>query len=134
MKASFFYTAAVTVLLSMAVACSHSPSAPVTLEDKLAQRGFVIGEQVKKVINLQVNSWNSLDDRHVIMRFGASRNYLLTLRTSCDSLIGAVVINFSTTVGSLTDNDKLLVRDSTQRVATCFISTIHELKKIEKTG
>jgi hypothetical protein len=133
MKSRFLTTLGVFLLL-IAAGCASNPSSSVSLEDKLAQRGFVIGPQVKKVINLQVSSWNSIDERHVIMNFGASRSYLLTLRTSCDSLLGEAVIGFSTTVGSLTENDKLLVRDSSQRVANCLIKTIHELEKTGKTG
>lgn len=122
------------VLLLVAAGCASNPSSSVSLEDKLAKRGFVIGQQVKKVVNLQVSSWNSIDERHVIMNFGASRSYLLTLRTSCDNLRGEAVIGFSSTVGYLTDKDKLLVRDSSQRVANCFIKTIHELEKTGNTG
>ncbi|MGA9572416.1 MAG: DUF6491 family protein [Lysobacterales bacterium] len=129
-----FNTVSGVILVLMLVSCASQAPVSVPLEEKLAQQGFTLGEQVNKVINFQVSGWNNVDRKHVIMNFGASRNYLVTLRTSCNSLLGATVISFSTTVGMLTDNDKLLVRDSSQHIAQCYISTIHELEKIKKTG
>lgn len=116
------------ILLTMTAACANRPP-ETTLEEKLAQLGYTLGQPVKRVINFQLNGWNSVDYKHVIMNFGASRNYLLTLRTSCDGLRSATVISFSTTAGSLTDRDKLLVRNDSHHLSQCYISTIHELEK-----
>lgn len=121
------------IVLSLAVACASNPSETVPLEEKLAQLGFAIGKPVRSVINFQLSGWSTVDHKHVIMNFGASRNYLLTLRTSCDGLRSATLINFSTTVGSLTDKDKVLVRNESRHLSQCYISTIHELEKIDKT-
>jgi len=53
------------------------------------------------------------------------------MRTSCDGLLNAGLLSFSTTVGFLTDKDRLLVRNSGRYVSHCFIKTIHELEKIK---
>jgi len=133
MKHGFTNFFAIVMPALMVDACASRPADPVPLEEILAQRGFAIGQPVKRINNYQINSWNSVDLKHVIMNFGASRNYLLTLRTSCDGVLSAATISFSTTVGFLSDRDKLLVRDSGQHVAHCYISTIHELEKIKRT-
>ena len=121
------------ISISLAGACTSNPPDPVPLEEKVAKLGYTIGQPVKRINNYQINSWNSVDLKHVIINFGASRNYLLTLRTSCDGVLSADLLSFSTTVGFLTDKDKLLVRNSGRHVSHCFIKTIHELEKIKKT-
>lgn len=123
----------VVVILLLAAACAHDPSKSVPLEQRLAQRGFAIGKQVKEVDILHNRGWGNVDKEHVIFDFGISRSYLLTLRTSCNSLVGAVHIGFSA-ARYLTDKDRLLVRDSRELVVTCAISTIHELEKLDRTG
>jgi len=132
MKRAFANNFLPVMLASALVACAGRPP-ETTLDEKLAQRGYTLGEQVRSVINFQVSGWNSVDHKHVIMNFGASRYYLLTLRTSCDGLLSATLINFSTTAGSLTDTDKLLVRNDSHHLSQCYIKTIHELKKTRDT-
>jgi len=134
MKHRILYFIGIVILSSLAVACANSTYQEVPLEEKLAQRGYAIGESVKRINDYQINSWNSVDRKHVIINFGASRNYLVTLRTSCDGLLDATLLSFSTTVGFLTDKDKLLVRDGGHHLLQCYISTIHELEKVKRPG
>ena len=122
------------ISISLAGACTSNPPNPVPLEEKVANLGYTIGQPVKRIHDYQINSWNSVDLKHVIINFGASRNYLLTLRTSCDGVLNAGLLSFSTTVGFLTDKDRLLVRNSGRYVSHCFIKTVHELEKIKKTA
>lgn len=118
------------MLVFMLVACAGNAADPVSLEEKLAQRGYTILQPVKQINNPQVRSWGSIDRKHLIIRFGASRYFLLTLRTSCDPIISASSISFSTNAGLLTDKGQVLVQDSREHVMHCSIGTIHELKKI----
>lgn len=119
-----------TLLILLAGACSNNPPTQVPIEDKLAQVGFILGEQVKRVNNFQINSWNMVDRQNAILYVGASRRYLVTTRTPCDGLEDARNLNYSTTAGSLTDKDKLLARRLSGRLESCFIDTIYELEKI----
>jgi len=129
MKPGYVKTAFTVMLIAIMAACASQPP-ETSLEEKLAQLGYTIGQPVKRVINFQLSGWNSVDHKHVIMNFGASRNYLVSLRTSCDGLRSAALITFSTTAGSLTDKDKVLVRNDSHHLSQCYISAIHELKKI----
>jgi len=121
-----------TVLL-VAGACATAPTEPVPLKDRLAQRGCVIGQPVKRLKEYRINGWNSFDRYHVIMSVGVSQYYLVTVRSPCDGLNSAETIAFKTTVGDLTDMDKLMVRGSGNLLEHCYIDTIHALEKIKKT-
>jgi len=133
MKPGFVKTVFSIVLLAITAACANRPP-ETSLEEKLAQLGYTLGEPVKRVINFQLSGWNSVDHKHVIMNFGASRYYLLSLRTSCDGLRSATLINFTTTAGNLTTTDKILVRNDSHHLSQCYISTIHELEKTRATN
>ena len=119
-----------TIMLAATTAACAGHPPETSLEEQLAKLGYTIGPPVRRVINFQLSSWSNVDRKHVIMNFGASRNYLLTLRTSCDGLRSATTINFSPTAGNLTDTDKLLVRNDSHHLSQCYIKTIKELEKI----
>lgn len=131
MKHVIFKCFASLVPAAMLAACVNHPYEGPTLEEKVAQLGFTIGQPVERIINFQIRSWNDVDHKNVILSVGASRNYLVTLRASCDGLESATTLNFTTTVGSLTDRDKLQVRNASHHLSQCFIKSINELEKIE---
>ncbi len=133
MKHRFLNIFSVVIPVLILYACASNPADSVPLEEKLAKLGYTIGQPVKRINNFQINGWNSVDLKHVVFNFGASRNYLVTLRTSCNGVLNASLISFSTTIGLLTDKDKLLVRDSSRHLSQCYIKTIHELEKNKKT-
>lgn len=116
------------------MACAVSPEQPLTLEEKLAAKGYQIGEQVRRIQNYRLHGWSYVDREHVIMSAGASDHYLVSLKSPCSDLQGAINIAFTTTVGNLTDHDKLIVRAPGDLRDTCLIDTLHELEKVEKTG
>lgn len=112
-------------------ACSNNPPAQVPIEDKMAGYGFVLGEQVKRINDFQINSWNMVDRNNAIIYVGANRRYLVTTRSPCDGLADAINLSYSTTAGNLTDKDKLLVRRFSGRLESCFIDTFYKLEKVE---
>jgi len=128
MKRQPVSTVAGIFLVLISAACANRPP-ETSLEEKLARLGYTLGEPVRRVINFQISGWNYVDHKHVIMNFGASRYYLLSLRASCDGLRSATMLNFSTTAGNLTAHDKLLVRNDSHHLSQCYISTINELDK-----
>ena len=80
-----------------------------------------------------MNGWNYLDRQNVIVTVDASRRFLISLRVTCNSLLGAEVIAFTNTVSYLTTFDNLLVRDRVSIVERCPIQSMHELKRIDRT-
>lgn len=115
------------------MACAANPAQPQTLEEKLAEKGYQMGEQVRRIQNYRLNGWSYVDRKHVIMNAGVSDHYLVSLRSPCIDLQSAIDIGFTTTIGSLTKNDKLIVRAPGNFNDTCMIDSLQALKKIEKT-
>ena len=116
-----------TSLSLVMTACGTTQSEPKTVEQLLDEKGFTIGEPTERIQQFRFNGWNYLDREHVIVSVTASRDYLVSLRVSCNGLFGAEVIAFSNTGSYLTDFDTLLVRDQARVLERCPIRSINEL-------
>ena len=121
---------ALVVFLPIVTACAGSPPESIPLEERLAKRGYIIAEPVKRLQDYRINGWNSVDRYNVILIVGASLTYLITVRSPCDGLNSAENLTFSTTIGDLTDKDKLLVRNTGGYLEHCYIDKIHILERI----
>ena len=133
MKAAFIFvlTSVFTLLLS---ACTTTQSEPQTVEQLLAEKGYTIGPPTDRIEQFRFNGWNYLDREHVMLTLPDSRNYLISLRVSCNGLYRAQAIGFSN-IGSgsfLTNSDTLIVRDNGnvgESVVSerCMIESMNEL-------
>ncbi len=131
MNHAFRKTAISIIALLLISACAGQPPESVPLDERLAKHGYTLGQQVKRITDYRINGWNSMDRFSVIMNVGASKNYLIMVRNPCDGLRSAEHIVFSTTIGDLTDKDKLVVRGDGRYLESCYIDTIHELTRIK---
>ena len=120
-------------VIFVVTACTSQKSEPSSVEQLLAERGFEVGEPVERIQRFRVNGWNYLDRQNVIVTVDASRRFLISLRVTCNSLLGAEVIAFTNTVSYLTTFDNMLVRDRVSIVERCPIQSMHELKRIDRT-
>ena len=123
----FYLLAACASLAS----CATTPGEEVTLEEKLAAQGFVMGEQIRSIRSWKLENWTYVDDYHFIMHSGGRDRYLISLHTPSTELRYAVFLGFSKTAGSLTDMDQVIVRYSSGRSATILIDKIYELQRVE---
>jgi len=123
-------TATATLILLLASSCSSTPPQSTPIEEQMAAKGYLIKEPVKRLKDYRINGWSSVDRRNVILNVGASKNYLVTVRSPCEGLRSAEHLAFSTIIGDLTDKDKLMVRDSGGYIQNCYIDTIKTLEKI----
>jgi len=114
--------------------CASTPSeeSGMSFGELLVSKGYRIGDPVSRVSNWRMDSWNYLDDEHLIIRSGVSRYYLITLRNRCADLSSAVRIGFTNTVGALTVHDQVIVRGPGDWVDRCMIESLHELHKVDK--
>ena len=112
-------------------ACATGPSEPQSLEEQLAARDYIFGEKVDRIRNYRINGWSEIDNRHVIINAGVRDKYLLVLRNSCNNLSSATNLAFTSTAGSLTDFDKIMVSGPGGFVDHCFIQGIYLIKSIE---
>ncbi|NND44623.1 MAG: hypothetical protein HKN58_04825 [Xanthomonadales bacterium] len=127
----------VSVFGALLASCAAQPTQgpkPLDLDRQLAERHYLMGPPVDRIRNYQLSGWNYVDNHHVIMRAGVRDHYLITLRSYCPDLSSATSIAFSTTVGSLTTSDALLVRGPGSILDRCHIRYINRLEKIEDQG
>lgn len=104
------------------------------MDQQLEKRKYTLGKTVDRIEDYRISGWNSMDDRHVIIHTSPTRSYLITLSSPCRNLLSAENLAFSTTVGSLTRHDKLLVRSSaTAYTEQCYIDMLQELDKVSKS-
>lgn len=126
--------AAVAAVSLVACATSAPREEPLTLAQQLEQKRYTVGERVDRIRDYRLSGWNSIDDEHLIIHTGPRDSYLLTLKSPCHNLRSAEHIALSTTVGSVTTFDKIIVRSHpagfTER---CLIEDMHELKRVPKT-
>ena len=108
---------------------SRAANAEKNLSEKLAKQHLVRGDVVDSINNYALDGWNYVDDNHIVINTGPSKQYLITLMTSCHDLSAAENIAFTTTVNRLTKFDKLMVRGTGGMVQHCPITQINTLTK-----
>ena len=114
------------------MACAGPASRQTTLEQKLAEQNYRLGEPVERIQQYRLDGWHYLDRQHVIMQAEPSRYYLVSLRSPCHNLMTAEVIAFTTTTNQLTRFDKLLVKNGGHILEQCYIEGLHKLEKVRK--
>jgi hypothetical protein len=129
---TYVRTAFAAMCVTLLVACAASPpKEEIPVPVRLMEKGYVIGEKVRRVQNYRLHGWSYVDDRNLIIQSGVSRHYLVLLRSPCRDLDSAITIGFTSTVGALSDRDKVITR-SAGFTDTCFIEGIWALEKINK--
>ncbi len=116
----------------LAVAMPSAQALEQDLLDKLEKRNFEVGQPVDRIQNYRINGWNSIDRRNLIFNAGASRNFLITLRNPCDGLRSSETLAFSSTVNSVTNKDRVVVRGSGGFIERCLIDEMYELTRIPR--
>lgn len=123
---------AATATAALLGACAQQPAAPQkTIAEVMADRGYAIGEAVQEIRDYQINGWNSVDDRHLILNSGPSRDYLISLKNYCTGLTSTENLRFTTTAGTLTRLDKVVV-DEMAVPSQCLIDKIETLTRVKK--
>jgi len=132
MKRQIVAASCLLIVVFLAAACAGPPPRTVPLAEKLLQRGYTIGKPVRRLQNYRINGWNAIDRYHVIIHVGVKEDYLVAVRTPCDGFRSAEILHFSTTIGDLTDKDKLVVRGAGGFVEQCYIDSIRVLERTKK--
>ena len=115
-------------------ACASSQEKALSLEEKLAEKGYAKGEQISSIRDWRLNGWIYVDDEHFIVRYGVRGYYLVTLKTRSFDLKSAISLNFTTTAASLTDKDRVVIHSSpTGFRETYLIESLHRLSEVEKS-
>ena len=118
-----------------AVVGSRSTGAPggeAFLAKRLDELGYSDKSEVKRLSNFRLSGWSYVDDYHVLINSGPSRNYLIRLRRQCHDLRRATSIGFETTLGSISRGDTLVIQDFGDRQQDCWVDSVFELTKKPK--
>lgn len=113
-------------------AATDKTSQSSELQQKLAKLGYEQGNAVQQIQNYRVDSWNYIDDKHIMIYAGPSVRYLISTLISCPDLGMAETIGFSTTASNLTKFDKLVVRGAGGMRRDCPIDALHQLNSRNK--
>lgn len=102
------------------------------LEDRLAALGYRQGEAVKSLWRTDIDGWQYLDKRHMVLGTGPGRSYLIEFSSPCRNLNFSNRISYSTTAGALTTLDKIVSIDSGGFPEHCLIGQIYRLEKLPR--
>lgn len=102
-------------------ACGSSAELP-DIDERLAEMGYLMGPGNQQIPRYRISSWNTLDDRHLIVRSGVRDEYLVQLNGPCFGLDSAFFVGFATptsrvdsfgeiVVGSGRDRERCQIRD-----------------------
>jgi len=128
-------TLAILLLSSLLLAACSQQSLrdeSLPLEERLAALGYRQGEPVKSVWYVDIDGWQYLDKRHMVLGTGPGRAYLIEFSYPCRNLNFSNRIAYSTTVGSLTTLDKIVSTDSGGFPEHCLIGQIYRLEKLPR--
>ncbi len=126
-----FLRAATLIAAAFLVACTTTPAEPVSVDQRLADKGYEVSERIGRIPNFRLNGWSYVDRKHVIMTSGVRDRYLVTLKSNCPDLDSAMNIAYSTTAGALTDKDRLTVKVRGGVAHNCLIDRLHTLQETE---
>ncbi len=126
----FILFATLFPLLLALSGCASPPREEVTVEDRLAQRGYQRGETVRSIQNYRLDGWHFLDSRNLMIETGPRQRYLVQLRASCPELSTASSIGFTSTAGQLSHFDKIVLEDGSGMRRDCIIDQLYRLKPL----
>ncbi len=128
-KLSSFVISMLTALVGCAATTEE-----ISINDRLAEMGYALGEVNPSVRRYRITGWSELDDRHVIINHRSNERYLVELTNNCPGVDTALVVAFPNRTGtsSLSSFDTLLVRGPGRRVQRCRIQSITELLEISQ--
>ena len=115
-----------------AVVGSRSTGAPggeVALSERLDEMGYSDKTEIKRLSNFRLNGWNYVDNYHVVINSGPSKQYLVQFRSACRDLRRASSISFKTALGSVSRGDKMIIHDMGDWAGDCGVSAVFELTR-----
>lgn len=109
-------------------ACTSSP--PQSIDKRLADRGYTLGEGEQSIPRFRVSNWNYLDERHLIVRSGVRDHFMIELMQPCFGLDSAFGIGFATPTSRVDRFGSILVRGIDGRRERCRIQNIYSLAAV----
>lgn len=125
----------VVALLAGCASSERVRNAELPLDQHLAKLGLSQGAPVDSVTRYDIDDWDYLDKRHIVLGRAPGRRYLLEFTRDCDRLDFSSTIGYSSTVGLLTHLDHITVFDGMGGVPqTCQIEKLYQLERLDKSA
>lgn len=123
---------AVSILMGCA-SSERAGNAALPLDQHLAKLGLSQGAPVDSITRHDIDDWDYLDKRHIVVGRAPGRLYLLEFSRDCDRLDFSSAIGYSSTIGLLTPMDHITVFDGMGGVPQmCQIDKLYQLERVEK--
>jgi hypothetical protein len=102
------------------------------LTARLNELGYVGKTSIKRIGYTRFSGWAYVDDTHITVTFGASRNYLIEFRSPCRDAQFAQSLRFDTHMSSITPGDRAFMGRDPRTMIPCWIDSLYELEKKPK--
>lgn len=100
------------------------------ISDLLAARDYVRGGAVTHIVYGHMQSWEKLDDQHLLILAGESGDFLLGFRRPCRDLDPSLDVTFTVSAGKITDADRVTIEWENGQRKFCYISRLNRLKQL----
>jgi len=124
---------AITLLTLFVFGCTTIEISRPTPEELATEQGYRLGPEVKDIRNYELDGWNYVSSRALIIPARPSKHYLVTFRTDCSELSLTEVIGFTSTNSFVLSNfDAVIVRDRRRGIDNrCYIDKIYEITRLK---
>ncbi|WP_317930099.1 DUF6491 family protein [Halioxenophilus sp. WMMB6] len=121
-------------LLSQGCATTSQPD-PSDAIAAIIDRGYLLGEEVNKIRQYEIDGWQYLSDEAIILPARPRQQYLITFKNSCPGLSFTPVIGFTNTGLSVLSNyDAVIIPERHNRLhEKCFIDHIYTITRADKS-
>lgn len=126
---NFLHVIAILIFGAL-TACTGTSTEQPSIEERLAERGYLIGPGDQRLLNYTINGWSSVDDEHLIIRSSVDDEYLIELMGPCINLSSAIFVGFSSPTSRVDSFGEVLVDSPGIGRERCNIEDIHRLEDV----
>lgn len=104
-----------------------------SVDEILAGKNLRITEEVDKLVNFNIRTWQYVNRQNVILEDGPRTKYLVELNSKCPNLEFAQLIAFTSYGRMVHKSDYIIVTDAPGHVERCMIRRFYDLEEIPKS-
>jgi hypothetical protein len=102
------------------------------LDAKLNTLGYASKSPTNRIWNNRFSGWSYVDEQHIIVTFGANKNFLIRFKSRCFDAQQAQTMHFDTVMSSITLGDRVYLESlgrSLRPEQACWIDGLYELER-----
>lgn len=117
--------------ISLLLTACVSDYQALSLEERLFEMGYELGEGNNRIPRYKINGWSVVDDSNLIIISGVNDRYLISLNFPCFNLRSAFLIGITTPTGRLDRFESIVVRGPGRNRERCNIDDIVRLYPLD---